>query len=113
MNEQNLRDWLQNEEKIERLKSLLATLQKKQATLESSILTGVSPEELPKVKVTLSSGGQIRFKEVQVQPSLSQTFLLSSLKKYYSGSSDADTVFRFILGQRVPKKKWIIKKSKM
>lgn len=113
MNEQNLREWLQNDEKIERLKSLLTTLQKKQAALEDSILTGVPASELPKVKVTLSSGGQLHFKEVQTQPSLSQTFLLSSLKKYFSGSSDADTIFRFILSQRVPKKKWVIKKSKM
>lgn len=108
MNESNLREWIQNQEKIERLKSTLISLQKKQKQIEDAILSGVPANELPKVKVTLSSGGHLQFREIQIQPSMTQTFLLSSLKKYFSGSPDAETVFRFILSQRVPKKKWVI-----
>lgn len=112
MNEENLRQWIQLEEKIEKMKLMLSSMQKNQAELEEKILASVSEKELPKLKVKISTGGSIRFREVQTQPSISQTFLLSSLKKYFPSSNEAETVFRFILSERVPKKKWILKKWK-
>lgn len=111
MNEENLRAWVENDDKIARLKVMLAKLQKQQQSLESAIFQGVSETELPKMKVKISTGGVIRFRQLQTQPSLTQTFLLNSLKKHYqSNEAEAETVFRFILNQRVPQKRWIMKK---
>lgn len=112
MNEENLRQWIQLDEKISRLKQVLANLQKQHDELEEKILRSVSEDELPKLKVKISTGGTIRFREIQIQPSLSQTFVLSALKKYFSSSNEAETVLRFILSERVPKKKWILRKLK-
>lgn len=115
MNEENLRTWITNQEKIAKLKQMLAGLEKAQDALEQTIMNSVPEGDLAKVKVKISggAGGSIRFREVQSNPSLTQKFLLSSLEKYYKGSNEADTVFRFILSERVPKKKWIIQKLKL
>lgn len=109
MNSENIKQWVQNEDKIQKLRQMLATLTKQQESLEAAIIGGISEEELSKVRAKLSTGGTIRFKQIDIQQNITQTFLLHSLKTFYQ-SSEAETVFRFILSQRVPKKKWIIKK---
>lgn len=112
MNEDNIRQWVLLDERIHKLKQVIASLQKQQEQLEDVILSDVDEKDREKVKIQISSGGSIRFREIQVQPSISQTFLLSSLKKYFSNSEEANTILRFILNERVPKKKWIFKKLK-